>query len=169
MADQAETIIEETAAGGGKKGLPVKLIVVVFSLLLLLGAAGLALKSGMLGLTAQGDDRHAAADEDGVSTELGPVYALDTFIVNLADERGTKYLKTKLSLELNNALAAKEIDKRLPQVRDTILTLLSTRSFEDIRHLEGKYQLRAEIMAILNPLITSGDITNIYFTEFVVQ
>lgn len=169
MAEQAETIIEETGTGDGKKGLPVKLIVIIFSVLLLAGAAGMALKSGMFGQKAEGDNMHADAAEDRAADEIGPVYSLDTFIVNLADERGTKYLKTKLGLELDNVLTAKEIDQRLPQFRDTILTILSTKSFEDIRQLEGKYQLRAEIMAMLNPLLRSGVITNIYFTEFVVQ
>ncbi len=169
MAEQAETVNEGPEEGKGKKGLPVKLILIVFSVLLFLGAAGLVFKSGMFGASAEGDDTAAEAAGDSASTEFGPVYTLDTFIVNLADERGTKYLKTKLGLELDNSLTAKEIDQRLPQFRDTILTVLSTKSFEDIRQLEGKYQLRAEIMAMLNPLLRSGEITNIYFTEFVVQ
>ncbi len=169
MAEQDEANIEESAMGKGKKGLPVKLIVIIFSILLLLGAAGLVFKSGIFGRTAEGDSQQAGAVEDPDSTELGPIYTLDTFIVNLAEERGAKYLRAKLGLELDKPVTADEIDQRLPQFRDTILTVLSTKTFEEIRHLEGKYQLRAEIMAMLNPLLRSGEITNIYFTEFVVQ
>jgi flagellar FliL protein len=167
MAEQEET--PETAAGGGKKGLPVKLIAAVFGLLLLLGGAGLVLKSGIIGQLGGGEEPEAAEKQEGPAADMGPIYSLETFIVNLADERGKKYLKTKLELELDNAVVVPEIDRRLPQFRDTILTILSSKAFEDIRQLEGKYQLRAEIMTMLNQHLNSGKVTNIYFTEFIVQ
>ena len=166
MAEQEEAPIAE---GGGKKGAPVKLIVAVFGLLLLLGGAGLVLKSGIIGQFGGGGETEAATEEGSAASDMGPIYPLETFIVNLADERGKKYLKTRLELELDGAMVVAEIDKRLPQFRDTILTILSSKSFEDIRQLEGKYQLRAEIMTMLNQFLNSGKITNIYFTEFIVQ
>jgi flagellar FliL protein len=94
---------------------------------------------------------------------------MKTYIVNLIDPRGKRYLKTKIELELNNETLKEEIDKRLPQLRDSVLTTLSSKSYEDISTLEGKYQLRAEIVALLNQYLKSGQITNLYFTEFIVQ
>ncbi len=168
MAEQ-NTPIEENA-GRTSKGLPVKLIVMVFGLLLLLGGAGLVVKSGILTqLAGGGKETEAAVTQEGAASDMGPIYSLETFIVNLADPRGKKYLKTKLELELDNAAVVPEIDKRLPQFRDTVLTVLSSKTFDDIRQLEGKYQLRAEMMAMLNQFLNSGKITNIYFTEFIVQ
>ncbi len=169
MAEQAETPVEESGAGGGKKGLPVKLIVVVFGVLLLIGGAGVVLKSGIIGQLAGGGEEAEATSQEKAASDMGPIYPLETFIVNLADQRGKKYLKTKLELELDGPIVVQEIDQRLPQFRDTILTTLSSKSFDDIRQLEGKYQLRAEIMTMLNQFLKSGKITNIYFTEFIVQ
>jgi flagellar protein FliL len=169
MEEQAAATGREDEAGEKKRGLPLKLILIVFSVLLLGGAAGLIFKPGILQMEAGGQEGGGGAAESETAPDLGPVYTMDSFIVNLMEERGTKYLKTKLGLELDNALVSKEIDERLPQFRDTILTILSTKSFEDIRRLEGKYQLRAEIMAMLNRHLRSGEITNVYFTEFVVQ
>jgi flagellar protein FliL len=165
MAEQEEAPI----AGEGKKGAPVKLIAAVLGLLLLLGGAGLVLKSGIIGQLGGGGETEAATEKESAAPDMGPIYPLETFIVNLADERGKKYLKTRLELELGGAEVVPEIDRRLPQFRDTILTILSSKSFEDVRQLEGKYQLRAEIMAMLNQYLSSGEITNIYFTEFIVQ
>jgi flagellar FliL protein len=62
-----------------------------------------------------------------------------------------------------------EINKRLPQVRDSILTLLSSKSNDDINTLEGKYQLRAEILTSVNQYLKTGKIKNIYFTDFIIQ
>ncbi|MBW1763967.1 MAG: flagellar basal body-associated FliL family protein, partial [Deltaproteobacteria bacterium] len=101
--------------------------------------------------------------------EIGPIYSMDTFIVNLVGTRSKSYLKAKLELELSNEKVKDEINKRLPQFRDTILTLLSTKSDGDIRTLEGKFQVRTEIMMQLNQYLTSGNIRNVYFTDFIVQ
>ncbi|MCF8061227.1 MAG: flagellar basal body-associated FliL family protein [Deltaproteobacteria bacterium] len=168
MAEQAETPV--AGAGGGNKGIPVKVIVAIFGLLLLLGGVGLVLKSGVIGqLGVGGEETRGAEAKKGAASDMGPIYSLETFVVNLADERGKKYLKTRLELELDGDMVVTEIDQRLPQFRDTILTILSSKSFEDVRQLEGKYQLRAEIMTMLNQFLNSGKITNIYFTEFIVQ
>lgn len=169
MAKQDQTTDEVIETKEGKKGLPVKMILVVFSVLLILGTAGALYKSGILGGHAEENNGPKAMETGRAPAEPGPVHTLETFIVNLADERGTRYLKTRLGLELSRPEVAREIEQRLPQVRDAILTILSTKAFEDIRSLEGKHQLRAEIAATINLLLVSGEVTNIYFTEFVVQ
>ena len=167
MANPEETLREESGGKNGKGGLAMKLILGVFLVLILLAGGALVLKSGLI--SGGGGAAEAVPTQEGTTTDIGPIYPLETFIVNLADPRGKKYLKAKLELELDNPFVVQEIDQRLPQFRDTILTILSSKSFEDIRQLEGKYQLRAEVMSMLNQYLTSGEITNIYFTEFIVQ
>ena len=74
-----------------------------------------------------------------------------------------------MELELNADAVRVEIDRRMPQFKDTILTLLSSKTYEDVSSLEGKLQLRAEMISMLNRYLQSGSIENIYFTEFIVQ
>ena len=62
-----------------------------------------------------------------------------------------------------------ELEKRLPQIRDKILMILPTKQYADIATTTGKLALRDEIMASLNTFLKKGQISNIYFTEFVVQ
>jgi flagellar FliL protein len=100
---------------------------------------------------------------------LGPIYALETFIVNLADKGGNRYLRVTMDLELGNPELEVEIGKRLPQVRDSILMILPSKRFDDISSVEGKIALRDEILETLNGFFTQGKVTNIYFKEFVVQ
>jgi flagellar FliL protein len=170
MADKDTTDLEDAVVRDAKKGLPMKLIMAAVVLVIVLVAGVLVLKSGLIGGSSEGEGTAEAKNEKQVAAiDIGPIYTLETFIVNLADPRGKKYLKTKLELELDNPMVVQEIDQRLPQFRDTVLTILSSKSFEDVRQLEGKYQLRAEIMTMLNQFLQSGEITNIYFTEFIVQ
>jgi flagellar FliL protein len=100
---------------------------------------------------------------------LGPICSLETFIVNLADKGGNRYLRVTMDLELGNPELQAEINKRLPQVRDSVLMILPSKRFDDISSVEGKVALRDEILEKLNSLLTLGKITNIYFKEFVVQ
>ncbi len=104
-----------------------------------------------------------------IEQPLGPIQALDTFIVNLADKGGQRYLRVTMDLELGNLELETEIANRLPQVRDSILMILPSKQFSDISSVEGKIALRDEIMESLNGFLTQGKITNIYFKEFVVQ
>jgi len=50
-----------------------------------------------------------------------------------------------------------------------VLMVLPEKRFDDIRTTEGKAALRDEIIGKINPLLTKGKVTNIYYTEFVVQ
>jgi len=103
------------------------------------------------------------------SEVIRSIYSLDTFIVNLADKSGRRFLRVTMDLELKNERLAGEIDKRLSQIKDSILMILPTKRLEDINSVEGKIALRDEIMTKLNSLLKDGSITNIYFVEFVIQ
>ena len=114
-----------------------------------------------------------ASDQPGqeatVEQPLGEIYALQTFIVNLADEGGNRYLRITMDLELGIPELEDEIDKRLPQIRDSILMILPSKRFEDISSAAGKIALRDEILEKLNGYLSQGQINRIYFKEFVVQ
>jgi flagellar FliL protein len=120
--------------------------------------------------------QNTTAEADGESDEaavverpLGPIMSLETFIVNLADKGGNRYLRITMDLELDKLESEDEVQKRLPQVRDSILMILPTKRFEDISSVAGKVALRDEIQDKINGYLASGKVTNIYFKEFVVQ
>ena len=94
---------------------------------------------------------------------------LDPFIVNLADAQGQRYLKAVIQLETDNASADGEINGKLPQIRDEILMILSNKTFDDIATVSGKRMLKREIVSAINRYLASGQVTQVYFTEFVVQ
>ncbi len=96
-------------------------------------------------------------------------YDLDTFIVNLADEDGSRYLKVKMTLALSNKEVQKEIEKKLPVIRDAIITVISNKYYKDVATPAGKLALKREIMARINIILTTGKVVDIYFTEFVAQ
>jgi flagellar FliL protein len=97
------------------------------------------------------------------------VFALDPFIVNIYDGQELRYLKVKIELEMVNAAVKSELEARLAAIRDAILVLISTKTLHDIQDVQGKNQMKDEIMGAINRIIPPGKIAKIYFTDFVVQ
>ncbi len=123
---------------------------------------------------AQSEAAHevAAATElagTGADKMLGAIFSLDAFIVNIGDDDRDRYLKLKADLELTNDTVAEEIEQRLPQIRDLVISLLGSKSFDDVRSIEGKDLLREEMLRRINALLVTGKARSIFFTEFVVQ
>jgi flagellar FliL protein len=184
MADDVER--DEAQQGGGKKS-PLKLIIILLVAVLVLGAAGFfGWKFFLAGeeapapapAEAPAPDQKAAgeapAPEAGGGKEAPQVPAevmeLEPFIVNLADPSGKRYLKLQLAVDAKNEELKKEIQARMPQIRDSILLLLTSKSYSDIAPVAGKIRLRNEILKIINrSLLGAGSVHAVYFTEFVVQ
>jgi len=97
------------------------------------------------------------------------IHSLKTFIINLAGGGGSRYLKITIELEAPNEVVNKELGSRESQVADTILTLLTCKSFDDIKDIQGKTLLKEEIVSRVNTVLKTGRIRRAYFTEFVVQ
>jgi flagellar FliL protein len=108
----------------------------------------------------------AVEEEENV---IGPLYPLDTMIVNLSDDGGKRYLRVTMALELSDPDSVDTIESRLPQIRDAVLMILPTKTYDDVSTTDGKIALRNQIMEKINTLMTKGRVNNIYFTEFVVQ
>ena len=108
-------------------------------------------------------------EEEAETVVIGEMFPLDTFVVNLADPKGKRYLRTTMQLELAPEQTVETFEQRLPQIRDIILTVLPTKQSQEIRTVDGKTALRQEIMFRLNDLLKVESVANIYFTEFVIQ
>ncbi|MBW1680297.1 MAG: flagellar basal body-associated FliL family protein [Deltaproteobacteria bacterium] len=169
MADEAKNE-EQGTQEEPKKKFPVMLIVFVLVVVLLLGGGAFAWKSGMLdGMLGKEGKEAVGKTAEESKPDIGPIYNLGSFIVNLMEPLGKRYLKVKVELELDNEETRAEIERRLPQFKDAVLTMLSSKSYEDISDLSGKYQLRAEMQSVLDGYLKNGKIANVYFTEFIVQ
>ena len=107
-----------------------------------------------------------AAEEEAA---MGPIYQMDTMIVNLADQGGKRYLRITMELEMSAPELAMEIETRLPQLRNAILMILPTKQYADIGSTDGKILLRDQLIATMNGILKTGTIITIYFSEFVVQ
>ena len=132
------------------------------------GAGAYMLGSGQHRLGPVGE-QVAPSGGNAPAMAIGPMVDIEPFIVNILDDEGTRYLKAALTLEAEGATGSQEVSQRMPQVRDAILLVAGNKTFNELRDLQGKLQLRAELLGRVNEILKRGQIRRIYFTEFVVQ
>ena len=99
----------------------------------------------------------------------GFIYQMEPFIVNLADSGPRRYLKVRITMESNEPKVNGEYEKRLPQLRDKILMILSSKGYNEITDSEGKKKLREEIKGQANQILQHFKVKSIFFTEFIMQ
>lgn len=166
----AETAPAAAAAPAGSK--PIVLYALVVVNMLVVAGVGFMVWKNSHKPTATVDqviegvkkDDHTEAEK---APEVGKVIPLETFIVNLAGSKGRKVLKVNMELEVKGQDIIQEIDNRKAQIRDFIIIILSSKTYDQVSTKEGKDGLRTEIKDNVNSFLSKGKIVNVYFTELI--
>lgn len=119
--------------------------------------------------TRTNSSSHSSSMSSRNLKDIGILYPLDTFTVNLKSDSGRRYLKVTLSLELEGEELSLELDAKTAVLRDRIIRILTSKTLEEITSKKGKSKIENQIMDTLNAMISDGKIKGIYFTEFVIQ
>ena len=170
----------EAAGEEEKKGLPIKLILIVVGVLALAGGGYFAytnfFQEEAIEESAEKDQNGEEGEEgaDGENAEelppgVGVMFTMDPFVVNLAGSNGKRFLKVTTTLELSSPEVNPEFEENLQKITDSILVLLSSKSFEDVYSVQGKFKLKDEITTRVNRFLVVGHVKDAYFTEFIVQ
>jgi len=103
--------------------------------------------------------------------EPGKIFELGTFIVNLADEDASRYVRAEVSLEYSKANPEldREVRERMPQFKDLVNTLLNDRKAAELTNSEGKERFRRELQLKINHQLKFGAVTNVFLTSFAIQ
>lgn len=144
-----------------KKSGSKKMIIIIAIAAVLAVAGGFFIYTQLI---AKGKEGGSHKKEEAKKTALLP---LDPFVVNLAEQG--RFLKVTMQLELADAGNQAAATEKVPQYRDAIITLISSKSAESLSSPEGKIQLKDELLLRLNQASGKEIFKNIYFTEFVMQ
>lgn len=159
----------ESSEGGKKKKLIIIIAAAVLLLLIIGGAAFFFLKPAPVVEEETDPGLNVPVPDITQSNAIGPMVEIKEFIVNIISEEDNHYVKASLTIELNKEEALDEANKRMPQIRDAILLLVGNKTYEELQDLQGKKQLKAELISRVNSFLQTGRIKAIYFTDFVVQ
>ena len=165
---EAEGGEEAEEQPGGK--FPLKWVIIGVVVLVLAGG-------GYVGWTMLNPQAEKADGEVGQDpetdvkkkVEVGAMFDMDPFVVNLNEAGGKRYLKSKIEIEYVGDEIRVELSDRLPQLRDVILLHLSSKTLDEIRSVDGKIELKNALIKRINQVMKKGKIRNLYFTQFVIQ
>ena len=159
---------------GADKKKPIGMIIGIIVGLLLLGGGGYYAyitffqeKPVEEEVPAEGEG--AAKEETKEEVNLGVMFPLDPLIVNLAGSQGKRFLKVTVSFELSTPEVHAELKENIQKVTDSILVLLSSKTFEDVYSVQGKFKLKDEVTTRVNRFLVVGHVKEAYFTEFIIQ
>lgn len=95
----------------------------------------------------------------------------DEFRINTADVGESHFVKLKMSLgfEAGQPALSQELSMRVAQMQNIINLIIARKTKDDLKTITNQLDLREEIKAHLNHILTNGKIKEIYFTEFLVN
>lgn len=180
---KAEVAPEPDAATPEGEGAPKpkkkKKLLIILIVLLLAGGGGGAAWWFLKGSKAPADPKaagKAAAAPKKEEPELPPIFVrIDTFTVNLKKvDAEDHFLQTEMQFKLTDPKSSEALKLRMPEVRNALLLLLSSKTPEELMTIEGKQKLSADIVTQANQIIRAKEpakdgVHGVYFTSFVIQ
>ncbi len=180
-----------------KSGGALKIIVIVFSVILLIGVSvGATLM--LAGVFGQHDSEEVAdAEDDGSDAsaedapkekskkskdkksskepKAPPIYVElgDPFVVNFVEGVQIRYLQVKIEAMTRDPVVSEAIKVHLPQIRNNLVMMFSNLDYASLTSAEGKQSIRekalVEIQSILKSETGNTGAEAVYFTSFVMQ
>jgi flagellar protein FliL len=162
--DEAAEAEAPAKSGGSRK----KLILLVAPIVALLGIGGGLWFTGvlprMLGM------QHTAKQEEAAKPAT-PIYVdLPELIANLnSAPLRPSYVKLTARLEVLKPEDAERVKTALPRLQDLFLTYLREMRPQELRGSAGTYRLREELIARANLAAAPAQITDVLFTQMLIQ
>lgn len=130
-----------------------KLLIIIVAVVLVLAIGGGVGAYLLMSKPNAEEGAKQADDEEHADEEHPPVYEkLDSFTVNLADQQ--YYLQIEeMTFLVEDAEVQQKIKTRLPEVRDALFRLLSSKTAEELFDKEGKDRLAEEIRKEVNDIL----------------
>jgi|GEM_PF-3231582 len=114
----------------------------------------------------------SAADESvAPPVELpGEQWMVEDIVLNPAGTHGKRFLRLGLAIETKDGLPViTELDTRSAQMRDLLIRQFSSRTIEELSDPVVREEVRLSCIYEINSRLASGEISDIYFTDYVLQ
>jgi flagellar FliL protein len=151
-----------------------KMLVIILCSVLAAGAAG----GGVFFMSSKkSDDKQAGeAGHKEAEHKLPAAYLKfdPPFVVNFENRGMVRFLQVSVEVMTRDPATAELIRMHDPKLRNDLLMLLGSQTYETISTREGKEKLRGEALQVVHDVITAEGgkpetVEQLYFTSFVMQ
>ncbi len=168
-----ETAVEEQAPVKKKKGLPP--IVLYIGIAVVMVAIGVVVGTKFMG-TAGTAETEATAEEKPKAEKKSPpkgqpteLFMVSELIVNPAGTEGTRFLSASIGFETYSKQTLELMAKREHLVRDALITILGSKTIDQLSDPKQKEIIRFQIKKRTEQLLQVDDLAAVYFTQFILQ
>jgi len=120
-----------------------------------------------------GEGDHGADGTGGDDAESNYMAINPPFVVNFTHLGTLRFLQISLAVMYDNEQYIDRVAGQMPAIRNELILLLSDQKFEKLNTLEGKQELRGEMIAAINKRILHEQESDVhgevFITNFVMQ
>jgi flagellar basal body-associated protein FliL len=156
-------VAEETT----KSGMNLKPLILIASIVtvLLLGTVGVGF--WFIYSSINQETSHPKEEVKAKSAEFGVIVEVGEIKANVGADG---FVVTNVNLQVGNEDVKKELDEKLPAVRDYIIKIFRGQLRADLDKPDAQDKLAKQIKGVLNEkLAATGQVENVYFSDFLVQ
>lgn len=166
MADEAAEVQEITAK---KQSTNLKLMIMGAVIVVLTAAVSFGV--AMYTASSMSHKEEAKGDGFGVvkSDTLGTTFDAGEYITNLNSEAGDRFIKVKVVVAFEDAKVQEEINNKLPEIQHVINSTLRQQTPQSLTEPHSMEKLANLLKKNINALLIKGNLSNLYFTSFVIQ
>lgn len=96
-------------------------------------------------------------------------YQFEELVVNPAQTNGKRYLLVEISVELIDKEHIPKLEEHAMKLKQEMIEALSKRTIPELVRVEGREEMRLELIDIINSVIEVRSVRNLYFTKYVMQ
>lgn len=168
---------ENDLEDGTEKKSSKKIIIIVGVVVLLLAAAG----AGYYFFMSNSDELDSEkveevveeeSVEEGVNEEV--YYEMkQPLVVNFPKGSAASLIQVSVSLLVKGQETIEALTKHEPMIRNNLLMAISAKGSKNLMTVDGKEELRAEMLSevgkVMEKMTKKNNVTNVFFTTFVMQ
>jgi flagellar FliL protein len=114
----------------------------------------------------EGEGEGEGAKGGGVE---GNFYTIESIVVNPAGTAGTRFLSCGVSFELENSADLKALEAKGVQIKDILITILSSKTVDELSDITQRNKMRRQILFVVNRFAAPTKAKAVYLTDFVLQ
>lgn len=120
-------------------------------------------------VVAEKSDSHGGKAEGKGSGDQFTSYKFDEMVTNLSGTMGTRFIKTSFEVSGKTPELGSLISTHRARVRDSIMTVLSSRTISELEAVGGRNSLRLDLIEAINSAVGQSVVEHLYFMELIIQ
>ncbi len=168
MAEEEEKKEEVKEKSGGKKSM----MLLIIGLVMIVLAAVLVI---FVVFPKYQQMNGGAAEEEVVEeapegpAPIGKILKIENITINPKGSQGRRFAVFEMALEYSNPELEPTLKTYMPIILDRYQTYLRTKTVRDLTSVSEIDSIRSDLKQIVVDMLNTDEITNLYFTRFVLQ